>query len=87
MGYGRLRRLWQRTLAAELAMVDLRQADSVELAQLHAQTFPRPWTDGEFRNLIADEANLSLGLRENAKSPVLAFLLIRRAVAAGEAEI
>ncbi|MEM1365788.1 MAG: hypothetical protein AAGH82_08575, partial [Pseudomonadota bacterium] len=75
--YGRLRSLWHRTLAAELAMVGLQQADASELAQLHAQSFLRPWTDGEFQKLIADEANLSLGLREHADTPVRAFLLIR----------
>lgn len=87
MAYPNLRRLWQRTPAADLAMVDLQPKDSTELANLHGQTFSRPWTDGEFQRLIADEANLCLGLRVNAASPVKAFLLIRRAIAAGEAEI
>ncbi|MEO0496632.1 MAG: GNAT family N-acetyltransferase [Pseudomonadota bacterium] len=87
MAYGNLRRLWHRTPAAQLAIVDLHQADSAQLASLHAQAFPRPWTDGEFEKLVADEANLSLGLREASHSPVRAFLLIRRAIAAGEAEI
>ncbi|MEO0637707.1 MAG: GNAT family N-acetyltransferase, partial [Pseudomonadota bacterium] len=84
---GGLRQLWHRTVAAELALVELEPADSSELALLHAQSFPRAWTDGEFERLIIDPTNLALALRQSAHTPLLAFILVRRTISAGEAEI
>ena len=56
------------------------------MAQLHAGTFSRPWTDGEFHDLLSKPAVFGYVARELrwGKARILGFVLAR--AAAGEAE-
>lgn len=57
------------------------------MADLHAVTFARPWTDGEFHDMLAQPTVFGFVSREltRGKSKILGFVLARSA--AGEAEI
>lgn len=57
------------------------------MADLHAGTFSRPWTDGEFHDMLAQNTVFGFVVRELrfGKGRVLGFVLAR--AAAGEAEI
>jgi ribosomal-protein-alanine N-acetyltransferase len=82
-----IRRLWSGTRAEDFVAVPLNLNDTPDLAAIHTQSFLRPWTDGEFANLVQDPMNLCLGLRKNGYAPVRAFIIIRRVINAGEAEV
>lgn len=71
----------------EYVMRPLEIGDSARLAELHAEAFARPWTDGEFASFLGQEtvfgyAAVAMGGRGAA--PV-GFVMSR--LAAGEAEI
>ena len=57
------------------------------MAELHARSFTRPWTDGELDDLIVQDTVYGFAARELrwGKAKVLGFVLVR--AAAGEAEI
>lgn len=57
------------------------------MAELHAGTFSRPWTDGEFHDLLSKPTVFGYVARELrwGKARILGFVLAR--AAAGEAEI
>ncbi|TCD16332.1 ribosomal protein S18-alanine N-acetyltransferase [Oricola cellulosilytica] len=57
------------------------------MSELHRLTFSRPWTDGEFSDLLAQKTVFGFVARElrRGKAQVLGFVLVREA--AGEAEI
>jgi [ribosomal protein S18]-alanine N-acetyltransferase len=71
----------------EFAIEPLGPEDARALAALHAEDFPRPWTDGEFATLIAQDPVFGRIAREigKPKAPPVGFVLAR--LAAGEAEI
>lgn len=73
----------RRDYALEPLSVD----DAAAISALHREDFVRPWTDGEFSTLLAQDAVFGFTAREvgqGAKPPV-GFVLAR--LAAGEAEI
>ena len=51
------------------------------LADIHAATFRRPWTDGEFHDLLRQDSVHSLHLRtaSASKQSMIGFCLLRRA--------
>ena len=55
--------------------------DAARLAAIHAQAFPRPWSEEEFAALLAQDGAFALTIGE----PFQAFILCR--VIAGEGEI
>jgi ribosomal-protein-alanine N-acetyltransferase len=56
------------------------------VAAIHRQDFARPWSDGEFTGLLAQQPVFGFVVREEGKStPVLGFVLAR--LVAGEGEI
>ncbi|GAB4360430.1 MAG: ribosomal protein S18-alanine N-acetyltransferase [Oricola sp.] len=57
------------------------------MADLHAGTFSRPWTDGEFHDMVSQRTVFGFVARELrfGKGRILGFVLAR--AAAGEAEI
>lgn len=76
-----------RRAPREFSIQPLTAGDSKALAALHREDFIRPWTDGEFEQLLAQDtvfgfAGLEMG-RGNAG--LVGFVLAR--MAAGEAEI
>ena len=69
-------------------VVDPLEASHVHaMADLHRETFTRPWTDGEFHDLLSQDTVFGFAARELrwGKARVLGFVLAR--AAAGEAEI
>lgn len=58
-----------------------------DMASLHRETFSRPWTDGEFHDMLAQQTVFGFVSRELrwGKGRILGFVLAR--AAAGEAEI
>jgi [ribosomal protein S18]-alanine N-acetyltransferase len=75
--------LWQK----HHVLVPLKTGHSVAIAALHVEGFHRPWSDGEFRSLLAQENVFGfVALVEGRpKAPPAGFILAR--LAAGEAEI
>ena len=70
----------------EFAIQRLKTTDAVEISGLHADGFHRPWTDGEFRSLLAQGPVFGFIARPVGKAGTAAgFVLVR--LAAGEAEI
>lgn len=68
-------------------IVPLKSAHSAAAAALHVEGFHRPWTDGEFRALLAQERVFGFAalVEGKPKAPPAGFILAR--LAAGEAEI
>jgi [ribosomal protein S18]-alanine N-acetyltransferase len=68
-------------------LVPLQSSHSAAAATLHVEGFHRPWSDGEFRSLLAQENVFGfVALVEGRpKAPPAGFILAR--LAAGEAEI
>ncbi|MEL7429003.1 MAG: GNAT family N-acetyltransferase [Pseudomonadota bacterium] len=64
-----------------------RKSDLSDLAAIHAESFRRGWSDGEFSRLLGRETHTCLVARSDGKagSPALAFVLY--SIVAGEAEI
>lgn len=74
--------------SADALVLEAANADHArDLADIHARTFARPWTDGEFHGLIGKSGVTGFVLRppKSAGQAPVAFLLVR--MAAGEAEI
>lgn len=71
----------------DFAIAPLRRGDSEALAELHHEDFVRPWSDGEFAALLAQETVFGYAARDSGrpKAPMFGFVLAR--LAAGEAEI
>lgn len=65
----------------------LEAAHTRHIADLHVSTFTRPWTDGEFQEMLAQPTVFGYVARELSwgKARVLGFVLARSV--AGEAEI
>lgn len=65
----------------------LEPAHARSVSDLHAGTFTRPWTDGEFLDMLAQPTVFGFVARELTwgKARILGFVLAR--AAAGEAEI
>lgn len=79
---------WFGKLFALDVVVDPLDANHTRhMADLHACTFSRPWTDGEFHDMLAQTTVFGFVARELrfGKSRILGFVLAR--AAAGEAEI
>jgi [ribosomal protein S18]-alanine N-acetyltransferase len=74
---------WQK----QHVLVPLNSAHSAAVAAIHIEGFHRPWNDGEFRSLLAQENVFGfVALVEGRpKAPPAGFILAR--LAAGEAEI
>ncbi len=68
-------------------LVPLKAAHSAAAAALHVEGFHRPWSDGEFRALLAQENVFGFAalVEGKPKAPPAGFILAR--LAAGEAEI
>ncbi|HMQ57277.1 MAG TPA: GNAT family N-acetyltransferase [Rhizobiaceae bacterium] len=45
---------WSFTSAPAWTLRELTASDTADCARWHAQTFARPWTDGEFQDLLAN---------------------------------
>jgi ribosomal-protein-alanine N-acetyltransferase len=76
------------TLKPEFEIIAMQPEDCVEVANLHRSRFARPWGDGEFHSLLAQETVFGFVARQtNAflKKPLPGFVLARHV--AGEAEI
>lgn len=65
----------------------LEDAHAQSMADLHAHSFVRPWTDGEFHDMLAQPTTFGFVVRELTwgKARILGFVLARGV--AGEAEI
>ena len=71
----------------EFSIAPLTSADLAAVAAIHREDFSRPWGDGEFAGLLAQETVFGFAAREvghGAEGPV-GFVLAR--LAAGEGEI
>lgn len=81
-----MRSLFSSSVEA-LVLEHAASAHAHQLADIHAKTFARPWTDGEFHGLINEAAVTGFVLRPPSSTgkPPVGFLLAR--MAAGEAEI
>jgi ribosomal-protein-alanine N-acetyltransferase len=76
------------TLKPEFEIVAMEPQDCLEVSILHGERFPRPWNDGEFYSLLAQEPVFGFVARQtNAflKKPLPGFVLARHV--AGEGEI
>lgn len=71
----------------DYAILPLARKDSPALSQLHREDFVRPWTDGEFASLLAQDTVFGYAVFETGKGKAgpVGFVLAR--LAAGEAEI
>ncbi|MBN9270901.1 MAG: GNAT family N-acetyltransferase, partial [Mesorhizobium sp.] len=71
----------------DYALEPLTIADSPAVSVLHREDFVRPWTDGEFAALLAQDTVFGYAVRETGKGakPPVGFVLAR--LAAGEGEI
>ncbi len=71
----------------DYALETLTPADSRAIAAIHHEDFVRPWTDGEFANLLTQDTVFGYAARETGRggSPPVGFVLAR--LAAGEGEI
>ena len=71
----------------EFAIAALEPGSGKILAELHREDFVRPWTDGEFEQLLAEDTVFGFAGMEIGKGGTrpVGFVLAR--VAAGEAEI
>jgi ribosomal-protein-alanine N-acetyltransferase len=76
---------WLRPL--DIVVDPLDTAHTRHMADLHSATFVRPWTDGEFHDMLAQPTVFGFVARELTwgKAKVLGFVLARGV--AGEAEI
>ena len=65
----------------------MQRSHARRVADLHAMSFSRPWTDGEFEDMLAQQTVFGFVARELTwgKNKVLGFVLARGV--AGEAEI
>jgi [ribosomal protein S18]-alanine N-acetyltransferase len=74
---------WQK----QHVLVPLQSAHSAAVAAIHVEGFHRPWSDGEFHSLLAQENVFGfVALVEGRpKAPPAGFILAR--LASGEAEI
>jgi len=75
-----IRRLWTRR---QPVLWEAGPADTRAMAKLHAASFQRPWSDGEFANLLVDR-NV-VGHRATVGNELIGFILSR--MVAAEAEI
>ena len=69
-------------------ILGMEHADCPDVALLHQERFPRPWSDGEFSGLLGQSSVFGMVARQtNAffSKPLGGFILCREA--AGEAEI
>jgi ribosomal-protein-alanine N-acetyltransferase len=71
----------------DYALDQLSANDSKAISALHREDFARPWTDGEFADLLAQPTVFGFMAREtgHGQEPPAGFVLAR--LAAGEAEI
>lgn len=71
----------------EHAIVDLEPADTPAVSVLHAEDFRRPWSAGEFEDLLVQDTVFGYAAREvgNPRAGIVGFVLAR--LAAGEGEI
>jgi [ribosomal protein S18]-alanine N-acetyltransferase len=71
---------------ADYSVVPLEEADAPMLARLHKEDFIRPWSDGEFAALLAQDTVFGFSVREtgNGKAGPLGFILARHASDEGE---
>ena len=71
----------------DIAVLPLEAADSKAIAELQGGDFARPWTDGEFAELLKQDAVFGFAAREEGRGsePPVGFVLARHA--ADEAEI
>ena len=78
---------FSRFLPLDVVVDPLDTAHTRHMADLHAGSFSRPWTDGEFHDMLAQKTVFGFVARELrfGKGRVLGFVLAR--AAAGEAEI
>ncbi|MEP9397992.1 GNAT family N-acetyltransferase [Mesorhizobium sp. KR2-14] len=71
----------------EFSLEPLTVRDSDAISTLHREDFVRPWTGGEFADLLAQETVFGFAAREvgRGKGPPIGFVLAR--LVAGEGEI
>jgi len=71
----------------EFAIAPLQPGSGHTLAELHREDFARPWSDGEFEQLLAEDTVFGFAGMEIGKGGTrpVGFVLAR--IAAGEAEI
>ena len=69
------------------AVVPLTERDAAAMARLHREDFVRPWSDGDFASLLAQDTVFGFAAYETgrAKDGPIGFVLAR--YAAGEGEI
>lgn len=77
---------WQAKVR-DYALEPLATGDSKAVSALHAEDFSRPWTGGEFADLLAQATVFGFTVRETGRGgqPPAGFVLAR--LAAGEGEI
>ena len=70
----------------DYSVVPLEEGDATALARLHTEDFIRPWTDGEFASLLAQDTVFGFSVREtgNGRAGPLGFILARHAADEGE---
>ncbi|WPZ15065.1 ribosomal protein S18-alanine N-acetyltransferase [Nitratireductor rhodophyticola] len=70
----------------EFVVRPLEVADSLVLADMHAEDFARPWSDAEFESLLTQEGVFGFAVSEVGRKPpqLAGFVLARQAADEGE---
>ena len=71
--------------APEFAVLPLQTSELRDAAAIHASSFARGWTDGEFQQLLARDGTFGKAVRPVGKKGIAGFILYT--LVAGEGEI
>ena len=71
----------------DYALEELVVRDSPAVARIHSEDFARPWTDGEFASLLAQDTVFGFAARETGKGDAAPVGFVLARLVAGEGEI
>lgn len=71
----------------DYALEELTVRDSPAVARIHSEDFARPWTDGEFASLLAQDTVFGFAARETGKGDAAPVGFVLARLVAGEGEI
>jgi ribosomal-protein-alanine N-acetyltransferase len=75
------------TKTRDYALEPLAAVDSPAIATIHREDFARPWTDGEFASLLAQDSVFGYVARETGRGAAAPVGFVLARLAAGEGEI